>query len=57
MAIGFKVLDEVVDLLRKEGEEWQAAVKAYAKQRDEEKRKVAEEQRKYRNKKKIGFEF
>lgn len=57
MAIGFKVLDEVVDLVRKEGEEWQAALKDYAKKREAEKQRIIEQEKKFRNKKKIGFEF
>ena len=52
-----KVLEQVVELIRQEGEEWQAALAAHAKRKEAEKLRMIEQERKIKAKRKIGFEF
>jgi len=52
-----KVLEQVVELIRQEGEEWQVALAEHAKRKEAEKQRMIEQERKMKTKKKIGFEF
>jgi hypothetical protein len=51
------VLDQVLELIRQEGEEWQVALAAHAKRKEAERLRMIEQERKMKAKKKIGFEF
>lgn len=52
-----KVLEQVVELIRQEGEEWQVALAEHAKRKEAERLRMIEQERKMKAKKKIGFEF